>query len=391
MPDKPQPNTSARIVSPVAPSGPWQSAPLPPGGRLTDFARRMVVAVLVTLLILTVAYVVWTGIHILLFAFAGMLFAIFLVALSDALSTHTGISYHWSLTLIILGLALLAAGLGWLLFDRLSSQIGELIQKIPQSLGQIRDYIAQYPWGRYLIGEVPKAANSLVQVNRFSQLTGFISGVADFVIAIVVILVIGIFGAIEPDVYKDGLLHLVPPRQRPRTHQALDALAFNLRWWLVGQVALMIIMGISTMLGLWGLGIPLALALGIIAGVLEIIPYIGPWLSFVPSVLMALLVSPWHALMVAGLYLGLHVLEGYVLVPFIQRKVVLLPPALTLITQMLLGYLLGFWGLFVAAPLTVCGVVLLKMLYVEDTLGDETVNVPGEPGSQPNEARSAAG
>ena len=169
----------------------------------------------------------------------------------------------------------------------------------------------------------------------------------------------------------------------------MDALVLNLRWWLVGQVALMILMGMTTTLGLWGLGIPLALTLGIIAGIMELVPYIGPWLSAVPSVLMAFLVSPWHALMVVGLYLGLHLLEGYVLVPLIQRRVVLLPPALTLVTQILLGYLLGFMGLFVAAPLTVCGVVLLKMLYVEDTLGDETVRRAGRTGVRPKPKRTA--
>jgi predicted PurR-regulated permease PerM len=385
-----QAGTSARIVSPVAPPGPWQSAPLPPGGKLTDFARRMVVGVLVSVLILAVAYVVWSGIHILLQAFAGVLFAIFLTALSNWLSTHTRISYRWALTLVILGLILLAAGTGWLLADRLATQVGEMTQKLPESLEQIRNYLAEYPWGRLLLQQVPKAASTLVAVDRFTQLTGFISGVADFFISVVVIVVVGIFGAIEPDVYKEGLLHLVPPAHRPRAREALDALVLNLRWWLVGQVALMILMGITTTLGLWLLGIPLALTLGLIAGIMELVPYVGPWLSAVPSVLMGLLVSPWHALMVVGLYLGLHLLEGYVLVPLIQRRVVLLPPALTLVTQVLLGYLLGFMGLFVAAPLTVCGVVLLKMLYVEDTLGDETVHVPGEPASDQNATRSTA-
>ena len=83
-------------------------------------------------------------------------------------------------------------------------------------------------------------------------------------------------------------------------------------------------------------------------------------------------------LAVLGLYLALHILEGYVLLPLIQRRAVHLPPALTLIMQVLLGELLGLMGLFVAAPLTVAGVVLVKMFYVQDTLGDQHVNVPGE-------------
>jgi predicted PurR-regulated permease PerM len=218
-----------------------------------------------------------------------------------------------------------------------------------------------------------------MEFDEFSRVTGLISGVANFLVTIVLILFVGLFGAAEPDLYKAGVIHLVPPPHRPRARQALDAVAFNLRWWLVGQVTLMIMMAISTTLGLWLMNIPLALTLGISAGSLALIPYIGPWLSAVPSALIALLVSPWHMVMVLGLYLILHLLEGYLLVPLVQRRAVLLPPALTLVTQILLGDLLGVMGLFVAAPLTVSAVVLLKMLYVEDALGDETIKVPGEP------------
>jgi predicted PurR-regulated permease PerM len=129
---------------------------------------------------------------------------------------------------------------------------------------------------------------------------------------------------------------------------------------------------------LWLIGVPLALTLGIIAGILEMLPYIGPWLSAVPAVLVALLLSPWHVLMVLALYLGLHILEGYILLPLVQRRAVQLPPALTLLAQVFLGELLGVMGLFVAAPLTVATIVLIKMLYVEDTLDDQAVTVPGE-------------
>src|SRR4029077_13399958 len=105
---------------------------------------------------------------------------------------------------------------------------------------------------------------------------------------------------------------------------------------------------------------------------------VGPWLSAVPAALVALMLSPYHLMMTLGLYLALHILEGYVLLPMVQRHEVHIPPALTLVAKVLLGELLGVMGLFVAAPLTVSSVVLLKMLYVEDALGDEAIDVPGE-------------
>ena len=388
MQDKNQAN-SARIVSPVAPPGPWDSKTVPPGGRLTDFARRMVVGVLVSVLILAVGYVVWSGIHILLEAFAGILFAIFLATLGQWLSKHTGLSYRWALTLVVIGLILFVAGIGWLPASRLAAEVGQLTQKLPQSLDQIRSYLSHYAWGRLLLEEVPKAANTLTGIGQFSRVTGLISGVAGFLITVVLILFVGIFGAAEPELYKSGIIHLVPPQHRVRARQALDALAFNLRWWLLGQLILMIMMWITTTLGLWLLGVPLALTLGAITGILELVPYIGPWISAIPAALMALLLSPWHLVTTLALYLFLHLLEGYLLVPLVQRRAVLLPPALTLVMQVLLGDLLGFIGLFVAAPLTVAGVVLLKMLYVEDALGDETINVPGEPGGVDSSAAPA--
>ena len=347
-----------------------------------DFARRVVVATLVVLLLVTVAAVLWAGVHVLLQAFAGVLFAIFLTALSDWFSRATRLSYHLSLAVVFLGLVLVTGGLGWLLASRLAAQVGELSQKLPESFAQLRTYLSESSWGRLLLQQVPKSPEALGQVNDFSRVTGLVAGVASFLVSVVVILFVGIFGAAEPRLYRSGLLHLVPAAHRPRTGEALDAVLFNLRWWLVGQVFLMFVIGATTTLCLGAMGIPLALTLGVIAGVLELVPYVGPWLSAVPALLMALLVGPWQVLAVAGLYIGLHFLEGYILLPLIQRRSVHMSPALTLVSQVLLGELLGIMGLFVAAPLTVTVVVLLKMLYVEDTLGDQAVDVPGELGNE---------
>jgi predicted PurR-regulated permease PerM len=363
----------------------------PPAGpaprRLPDFGRRVVVAVLISLLLIGVACLFVAGMNVFLQAFGGLLFAVFLSALADWLSRHTRLSYGWALAVVVTVLILLAGGFGYLLWNRLSGEAAALTTKLPASLSKIKEYLKQYAWGNYLLQQVPGAASSLAQAGEFSRITGLISGVASFLITVVVVIFVGIFGAAEPRLYREGLLLLVPPHHRPRVREALEALAVNLRWWLLGQVCLMIIIWITTTLGLWLIGVDLALTLGLIAGVFEMVPYVGPWLSAIPAALVALLLSPWHLLGVLGLYLALHIMEGYLLLPLIQRRAVLMPPALTLVAQVLLGEILGLMGLFVAAPLTVSGVVLLKMLYIEDTLGDQTVDVPGEPG---NEVKPAA-
>jgi len=353
-------------------------APGRPG--LKEFARRTAIAVLVAVVILAIAYFLWRGVHVLLQAFAGLLFGVFLAALAGWVHRHTRLAYGWSLALVVLVLFGAAGGLGYLLGNHLVTQFNEMTQALPRSFAEIRASLEQYPWGQYLLENAPKAATHLAESGQFSRATGLISGVADFLEAAIVILIVGIFGAAEPRLYRAGLLHLVPHRHRPRAGEVVDTIAFNLRHWLVGQVVLMVIIGITTGLGLCLLGIPLALTLGVIAGVLEMIPYIGAWLSAVPAALIALTKGPEHVVYVLGLFLFLHLLEGYVLLPLIQRRAVHLPPALTLVAQVLLGEMLGILGLFVAAPLTVAALITVQMLYVKDTLGDRSLHVPGEQG-----------
>jgi predicted PurR-regulated permease PerM len=377
---------------PNGPAAPRPSTPPLPRGTpgllpLGTFARR----VIVLLLILTLFLVAWQGIKVLLEAFAGALFAVFLFALAEWVRRYTRLRYGWALAVVIVGLLIVAGGVSYVLWSRLANEVGQLTEQLPKSLQEVQDYLKQYPWGQQLLEKVPSPAQALSQeASRFTQITGLVTGVAHFLEALIVIVIVGIFGAGEPDVYRAGLLHVVPRAYRARTEEAVDAVLFNLRGWLVGQVALMILMWIATTLGLWLIGVPLALALGFIAGVMELVPYIGPILSAIPALLIALLVGPSELLLTAGLYLLLHILEGYIFAPLIQRRAVHLAPALTLTTQVLLGNLLGILGLFAAAPLTVVLMILTKMLYVEDTLGDPNVNVPGEPGNETKEAAAEA-
>jgi predicted PurR-regulated permease PerM len=374
-----------------ASDGASEPSPRPPGGGLflSEYARRAVVVLLLTILLATVTCLAWAGINILLETFAGILFAIFLSALSAWVSKHTRLSDGWALTVVVVALLAVAAGLGWLLASRVAAQTTELVHKLPASTKAVQDYLQRYEWGRTLLEQLPEARNA---VSGFTgRVAGILGHVENFLVAVLVIFFVGIFGASEPNLYREGFIHLVPPAQRQRLGEALDAVVFNLRWWLLGQVFLMIVIGITTSAGLYFIGVPMALTLGLIAGIMEMVPYIGPWISAVPAALTALMISPQHLVFTLLLYLGLHILEGYVLLPLVQRRSVLLPPALTIVTQFLLGEVLGLVGLFVAAPLTVCAVVLLKMLYVEDTLGDHAVDVPGESGNEVKPERARAG
>jgi predicted PurR-regulated permease PerM len=121
---------------------------------------------------------------------------------------------------------------------------------------------------------------------------------------------------------------------------------------------------------LWANGVPLAPTLGVIAGVLNFIPNFGPIIAAVPAILIALMKGPGLALYTGGVYLVVQMVDGYILTPLVDRRSVELPPVLTISAQLLLGVLFGFVGLLVASPLTATGMILVKMLYIEDVLGD---------------------
>jgi len=152
--------------------------------------------------------------------------------------------------------------------------------------------------------------------------------------------------------------------------------------WLGGRFGLMLANGGLTALGLWLLGMPLALSLGLLAGLLNFVPNFGPWIAAIPAVLVAFLQSPQQALYVALLYLALQSVDAYLLTPLVDRRSVELPPVLTITAQVLLGLVFGFIGILLASPLTAAAMILVKMLYVEDVLGDHVTGGGGEPGRE---------
>jgi predicted PurR-regulated permease PerM len=171
----------------------------------------------------------------------------------------------------------------------------------------------------------------------------------------------------------------VPRSRRTRVAEVVGAIGYTLKWWLIGQGVDMVIIGIATGLGVWLLGVPLALLIGFLAGAANFIPNFGPFVSLIPACLLALTVDPHKVLYVIALYIVLQSLEGYVLQPTIQRRAVQLPGAVTIMAQVLLGILAGPLGLVLATPLAAMTLVAVKMLYVEDTLGDEIRTVADGP------------
>jgi predicted PurR-regulated permease PerM len=352
------------------------------------FAVRAGIAVAVAIVGLLALGLLWYAGQVLLVVFAGLLLSVALAGLADWVAGRTGIRRGIALGLVCLALAATMALGVWALADDVAEQAAALIDTLPRALDNVRDTLARTPAGRFVLERLPGAeAASQQVVDKAPQVVGVTVGTTLGLLTNLVLLVfIALYVAANPGLYARGVTSLVPRVRRARIAHLLATLDGMLRRWLLGTLVGMIIIGVVTWAGLAVLGVPLALALGVLAGLLNFVPYVGPLISMVPAVLLTLLDGGFGA---AGsgmlLYLGVQTLEGYVLTPLINRRAVDTPPALLLTSQVIAGVTLGPLGVVLAAPLLAVLVVVVKLLYVEDVLGD-AVDVPGEP---PSAARAA--
>jgi len=182
---------------------------------------------------------------------------------------------------------------------------------------------------------------------------------------ILIVIFLSIYLAADPELYRRGVLALLPARRREQGAEVMSRVATVLRKWLVTQLIAMVVIGAVTTTVLLILRVKAAFALGVLAGLFEFIPTVGPLLSAVPSVAMGFLDSPEKAATVAIAYWGIQFLENHILIPLLMKGGMDLPPALTVITQALLALVFGFLGLMVAVPLLATVMVMVQVLYVE--------------------------
>jgi predicted PurR-regulated permease PerM len=339
---------------------------MPPTDDVSGRRRPLLAALLVAGL----ALLAWRLADVLLLGFGGVLVAVLLRHLAKGLGRWTRLPAGAALAVVVLGLALTAVFFVASVGPQVAAQFEQLWQALPQALERFRGFVARYDWGRDLLaaGGQPRAGTLL------GMATGLLGTVFNALTDALLVLVVALFLAADPAPYRRGLLRLVPPARRPRAAEVLDALGGGLWHWILGQSVAMLCVGVVTAAGLALLGIPLALALGILAGLLNFIPYLGPILSGGPAVLIAFTQSPADALNTLLLFVAIQNLEGYVLTPMLQRRSVSIPPALGVLAIVGLGALFGTYGVLFATPLLLVLMILVRMLYVEDALGDRAAD-----------------
>ena len=337
--------------------------------------RDIIETLLIAIAIIGVALLLWTMRGLLILVFGAVLLAVILRIIARPLKDRLNLPDPVALLLAVLLVAGIFA-LAIILFGHeVARQWETLRQSIPSAWQTIFQRLEAYgfaePVRQWLQSIGSGGQGVLSSMTRF--LVSFTSAMADTVLVIFG----GIYLAADPTLYRRGLAKLLPQAARPKLAEALDDCGGALRLWLFGRLTSMVLVGLLTGLGLWALGMPAALTLGIAAGILDFVPFIGPIVAAIPAVLLALATDPTMALWVVLLYLVVQQIEGNIISPLIQKRAVELPPALLLFSLVALGLLFGALGVILAEPLTVVLYVLVKRLYVIDAL-DTPTHIPGE-------------
>ena len=386
---------ATRTGAEAAPTAPQRTPRHAPPHVSSD--RAFVRRVLIVLLLGGVAAALWMSSHALILLFGAILFAVILRGLAGLLLRLAPRLPDTVAVGIVLVLFLLVIAGCLLLFGaQISEQFGKVAQQLPSGLTQVEQWLRQTEWGHRLLefsggglplsggngpaagagdgvmgGGAPDAVGWLVRQAGQALLL-----VANGLAGLVVVFFGAVFLALQPGLYRSGLEKMVPKDRQAQVDRAMDRSGNALWLCAAGQLFEMIIIGVLTGVGLWLLGVPAPLALGIIAGLLEFIPFAGPILAAIPGVLLALTVSPTLALWTALFYLILQQLEGNVILPLVQRRAVSLPPVMAIFALLVAGALFGAIGVLFAVPMAVAVLTLVQDLYVKDGLHRE-VHVAG--------------
>jgi predicted PurR-regulated permease PerM len=313
--------------------------------------------------------------------FGGILFAVFLRMLASAIARLLPIGDLASLMIAGVLLAALVALLSWWTAPRLSDELDQLVGRLPASLHDFQHKLEQHPLGKWLLSKSEAAsANGQQAVVTGARLT---ASVFEALGSLVIVLFLGMYFAADPHRYVNGLVRLLPSEQRSLVHETLLDAGHSLKLWLIGRLLGMAFVGITVGVGLALMGIPLALLLGVMAGLLGFIPYIGPVVSAVPAVVLGLEQQGLNGVAwIVCLYLGIQTIQDYLLAPVIQEHTVSLPPVVTITSQVFAGIWIGPIGITLATPMAVVLMVLLRRLYIEAYLGDreQTDRVPSDQG-----------
>lgn len=335
----------------------------------------MIAATVAALLLLAFAYSVAP---VLLLLFIAVLFSLYLGAITDALERHLGAPRPLGVAFAVLFTAFIAAGVGFLIVPPVLRQTLELLSALPAQLelweAELLEFTERSPVAAEIFGPLREGQSRVGAI--LQQIGGYFRGIVpylfsgvNFLTHVVSVVAMGIYLTLRPSLYREGLIALAPPVHRELVRDLLVDLGDTLRSWLVGQILTMIFLAVLTWIGLELLGVPFALAFGAFTGAAAIVPFFGSLVStLLPAVYVLGESGVVKAAAVVALGIGVQLVEGNVVSPVIMARKVNLPPALTLLSVLVMADLLGVAGLFVAVPALATVMTVVRRIYVHRML-----------------------
>lgn len=290
-------------------------------------------------------------------------------------------------TLTVFGTLTLALALGGVaLGSVVESQAQQLVEDLPTLLSNAQHFIegVQSRFGLDISlpdsQQLLDSARSFLSGGAFSTFISVGAGVANIVSLAVVVLISTIFAVARPAPLVNGFVVLFPAGRRERVREILEKMYKNVQRWFLGQLASMTIIGLLFTIALFFIGVPFALLLGILSGLLAFIPFVGPAISVIPPILLALAQEPISALWVLLAYAGVQFVEGNIVQPVVMSRAVSLHPVIIVFALLIMGTLFGFIGVLLAIPLVAALHVLVHELWVKrmNELGTDPYPPPKE-------------
>lgn len=327
----------------------------------TSYSQKVWLTAAIVVLIIAVLLIARVVFNVLLMALAGCLIATYFHGLGDLLERKTGLKRRICMFISIVGSISLLVTLLWFMGAKIQVQVAELSNSLPGTINTVKDKLGETPIGQKVLGYF--SDNNSKQL--FDTARQFFSTSFGALGNLYIILFLGIFFTAEPSLYKNGILLLVPPDRKEVAKRIMDRISFSLKGWIKGTLLAVALITIMLAIGLSVIGIPVALILALIAGMLKIIPNFGSMVAMIPGVLLALTVSTNTAIGVALLYIISQTIVSNIITPVIQKKMISIPPALTLISQLIMAALSGALGIILAVPLLSMVIIFTDELYVK--------------------------
>jgi predicted PurR-regulated permease PerM len=326
--------------------------------------------------ILLSLYILWQIKEVLLLMFAAVVLATTLNRLAKRFQRY-GMKRGFAVLLAVAIFFAGVVGFFWLIVPPFAQQFQELTYRVPQGFGRFNSWLdalrTRIP--NQLVPYIPDI-NSLIQqaqpiVNRvLGNSFAFVSGSLEVVLKVLLVLVLTGMLLADPVAYRKVFVRIFPSFYRRRVEGILDQCEVSLEGWVTGAVIAMGVVGLMSVVGLSILGVKAALALAVLAGFLNLIPNLGPTLSVLPAMAIALLDEPWKAVAVFILYFIIQQVESNFITPIVMAHQVSLLPAVTLISQLFFVTFFGFLGLFLALPLTVVAKIWVQEVLIKDVLDE---------------------